>query len=94
MPGLRGGMQDLQSLMHHVNSHLWHAESSSLITDRTLGPLHWERGVLATEPPEKSHERRIKPLKSFKILLKYIEKYIYCQYIASHSLVELTGLCH
>ena len=27
---------------------------SSLTRDRTLGPLHWERGVLATGPPGKS----------------------------------------
>lgn len=87
-------MHDLQSLMHHVNSHLWHAESSSLIRDRTRGPLHWEAGVLASEPPEMSHERRIKPLKPLKILLKYIEKYIYCQYIAFHSFAELPDLCH
>ena len=29
--------------------------SSFLTRDFTPGPLHWERGVLASGPPEKSH---------------------------------------
>ena len=33
---------------------LWYVGSSSLTGDRTPGSLHWEHGVLATGPPEKS----------------------------------------
>ena len=32
-----------------------HVGSSSSTRGRTLGPLHWGHGVLATEPPGKSH---------------------------------------
>lgn len=41
-----------------MTAHLRHEGSSSLTKDRTLGPLHWECGVLATEPLWKSLVRR------------------------------------
>ena len=43
VPGLSYGMWDLY--LWHANSLLWPVGSSSLSTDRTLGPLHWELGV-------------------------------------------------
>ena len=46
--GLSCSMQTLSCGMH--------AGSSSLTRDRTLGPLHWESGVLATGPPGKSQD--------------------------------------
>ena len=45
MPDLNCGLQDL---------YLWHVRPSSLIRDWTWAPQHWEHGVLATGPPEKS----------------------------------------
>ena len=36
-----------------MNSWLPLVGSSSLTRDGTLGPLHWEQGVLATGPPGK-----------------------------------------
>ena len=38
-------------------SYSWRVRSSSLTRHRTLGPLHWEHGVLAPGPPGKSLER-------------------------------------
>ena len=49
--------QSCSSLLLFVgctSSYLWHVGSSSLTRDRTLGPLHWERRVLAPGPPRKS----------------------------------------
>ena len=46
MPGLICGMYDLQFQL---------VGPGSLTRDRTLGPLHWERRVLAARPPRKSH---------------------------------------
>ena len=52
------GQSSCSSLLLFVgctSSYLWHVGSSSLTRDRTLGPLHWERRVLAARPPRKSH---------------------------------------
>ena len=45
-PGLSGGTWDFRSS-------LWHVGSSSLTQGSNPGPLPWELGVLATEPPAK-----------------------------------------
>lgn len=37
---------------------MWHVESSPVFDQGSNpGPLYWENGVLATEPPGKSHKR-------------------------------------
>ena len=46
-PGLSGGTWDFRSSLRHVGS-------SSLTRGSNPGPLPWELGVLATEPPGKS----------------------------------------
>ena len=48
-PGLSCAIRDLQSLLWHANSQLWHVGSSSL----TRGELH-QHGVLITGSPGKS----------------------------------------
>ena len=55
---IRNFGQSFSSLLLFVgctSSYLWHVGSSSPTRDRTLGPLHWERRVLAARPPRKSH---------------------------------------
>ena len=56
--GLTCSMQDLPSLLQHVRSLA--VACGIQFPDQGLnpGPLHWERGVLATEPPEKSFSDR------------------------------------
>ena len=52
--GLSCSMQDLPSLLRHVRSLA--VARGIQFPDQGLnpGPLHWERRVLATEPPEMS----------------------------------------
>ena len=64
--------QSCSSLLLFVgctSSYLWHVGSSSLTRDRTLGPLHWERRVLAPGPPRKSRHSHFSLLVSDTVSL-------------------------
>ena len=62
VPGLSFGTKNLQ--LPHANSEFQHVGSSSPTRKSNLGPLYWERGVVATGPPGKSQEWQFKKKKS------------------------------
>ena len=59
VPGLSCGMQNLPSLLQHWISscRIWFPDQGS-----NPGPLHWEHGVLATGPSEKSLNQDFCPM--------------------------------